>query len=107
MPAGDNYDLKVEEKDLDKVMHSSFYISDNLIVMAVDDVMGITKPGTSVGLSLNFTNEDELETSKKIYEKLSEGGKIMMPYEKTFWGAYYCQIIDKFGIKWEVNHQLQ
>ena len=40
-----------------------------------------------------------------VYEnnKLAEGGKITMPLEDTFWGAYFGMLTDKFGMHWMFN----
>ncbi len=103
MPPSD--DFKVEEKDYDKVMHSMLPISENILLMAYDDVMGVTKRGSATNLSIQLTKEEDLQKSKKLYEKLSEGGNVTMPYDKMFWDAYYCKFTDKYGIEWEINHE--
>ncbi len=104
MPPSD--DFKVEEKDLDKVMYSVLNISDNLVLMAADDVIGMSSAGNTVGLSVNFTSEESLEEAERIFNELSENGNVLMPWGKTFWEAYYGKFIDQFGIAWEINYQL-
>lgn len=37
------------------------------------------------------------------FMRLAAGGKIEMPMQDTFWGAYFGMITDKFGIQWMVN----
>ncbi len=103
MPPSDEY--KIDEKNLNKVMHSQLNISDNLVLMAVDDVFGMTNYGTNMNLSVNFTKDENLEEATRIFNELAEGGQITMPFQKTFWGAEYGKLIDKFGIGWEVNFQ--
>ncbi len=104
MPKNDKFPIK--DEDLEKVMHSEISITDNLVIMATDDIMGISSIGSNVTLSLNFTNEENIDSAKNIFDSLAIEGNVIMPYGKTFWGAYYGQVVDKFGIKWEVNYQL-
>jgi PhnB protein len=50
---------------------------------------------------------DSREEADKLFNGLAEGGKINMPLQDMFWGAYYGDLTDKFGIKWMVNYQRQ
>ncbi|MGO8056010.1 VOC family protein, partial [Rhizobium leguminosarum] len=47
--------------------------------------------------------ESEKETDK-LFKALSANGKIEMPLNKTFWGAYFGMCRDKFGIQWMVSY---
>lgn len=62
------------------------------------------KPGTEINygkngisLQLSFAHMDEI---KDIFHKLSHGGKILHPLEKTFWSECCGILADKFGITW-------
>ena len=46
------------------------------------------------------------EEAQRLYDELSDGGKIEMPIQDTFWGAYYGSFQDKYGINWMINFQL-
>lgn len=99
-PEGD----KLSTSDQEKIMHISLPIGNNSILMATDilESMGQTIIlGTNFSISIN--TESEAET-KKLFDLLSDGGKIEMPLEKTFWGAYFGMFTDKFGIQWMVNY---
>ena len=90
--------------DEEKIMHISLPISKETILMG-SDVGGEwgshTVVGNNIQLSVNAESEDE---AKRIFESLSEGGRVTMPLEKTFWGALFGMFIDKFGIYWMVNY---
>ena len=58
--------------------------------------------GNSVSLMLNCSNEKEI---RNYYEKLSEGGEATHPLEKTFWGALFGDLVDKFGNHWLLHYQ--
>ncbi|MCG8308473.1 MAG: VOC family protein, partial [Cytophagales bacterium] len=56
--------------------------------------------GHMTSLSLNYGDPAVAEA---VFNALSEGGNITMPYQETFWGAMFGSFTDKFGIDWMVN----
>lgn len=82
----------------DKIMHSSLKIGSN-IVMASD---GCGEVGKFEGFSLSISVHTEDE-AKKIFDALSESGKVSMPLTKTFWSPLFGMLEDKFGIGWMVT----
>lgn len=98
-PHGDN----MADADKKKIMHISLTTPHGTL-MGNDhiDFMGPYQAGTNFSLSLHPTSEAE---AKQLFEKLSEGGTVLMPIDKVFWGAYFGMLIDRFGIKWMVNFQ--
>lgn len=72
-------------------------------------LMGTDAP-ESMGFKVNMGNNmyinlepDTKEEAEKLFAAISAGGKIEMPLQKMFWGAYYGSCTDKFGIQWMVN----
>lgn len=49
-------------------------------------------------------NPDSNEEAGRLFKGLSEGGKIEMDIQDTFWGAYYGSFTNKFSVQWMVNH---
>jgi len=47
--------------------------------------------------------ESDLSKAKSTFDALAEGGKITMPFDKTFWAKGFGMLDDKFGISWMVN----
>lgn len=91
----------LSEEDSNKVMHVSLPIG-NTILMGSDSH---PKYG-DVGFGDNFSisvNTESAEEADRIFNGLSAGGKVEMPMNKTFWGAYFGMFKDKFGIGWMVN----
>lgn len=84
-----------------KIMHATFQAG-GLTFMVSDSMQGqqVTS-GTNVALSLNFTTVDDIE---KTFAALSDGAKITMALQDTFWGARFGMLTDKFGINWMFNH---
>jgi PhnB protein len=84
----------------DYVMHSQLE-SNDMVLMACDPLQdGELVLGNTIGLCLNFTNEEEIKT---IFSKLSSGGQVTNELNETFWGAIFGQLTDKFGIEWMLN----
>ena len=40
---------------------------------------------------------------ERLFQHLAEGGNVRFPLQKTFWSSGYGQVIDRFGIPWEIN----
>lgn len=93
--------------DGEKIMHISLPISKETILMG-SDVGGEWAQhnviGNNIQLSVNAETEEE---AHRIFTSLSEGGKVTMPLDKTFWGALFGMFIDKFGIYWMVNYDYE
>ena len=57
-----------------------------------------------VSITLNFNSVAEAEA---IFNTLAEGGKVTMPYASTFWAKKFGMLVDKFGVAWIINGELQ
>lgn len=85
----------------EKIMHSSLEADNGITFMAADTPQGMEyKPGSSMSMSLSGDNDAELSG---YFEKLSEGGTIVMPLELAPWGDKFGMVTDRFGIDWLVN----
>ena len=89
----------------EKIMHVSLPISTETILMGCDS----TEPNQqSVGPDNNFTlsvTTDRQEEADRLFHALSAGGTIKMAMNKTFWGAYFGVLTDKFGINWTISFE--
>lgn len=56
-------------------------------------------PNPSISLFVTFTNDKAVEDA---WDKLSDGGKVMMPLNKYPWSDKYGWLQDKFGISWQL-----
>jgi PhnB protein len=94
---------KMPAEHLNKIMHIALPIGSNNILMATDAVDGFGekfKEGNNIHLSLSTDSTAEAD---RIYKGLSAGGHAIMPMSKTFWGAYFGMLKDKFGIQWMIS----
>lgn len=101
MPADEN-SPQLSEEDANRIMHVSFPISANYILMGSDSntQSGDVVIGTNISISINAESREEAD---KLFNGLSADGTITMPMTNTFWGAYFGMFTDKFGVSWMVN----
>ena len=95
----------VSPEDAEKIMHVSLPISKETALMGSDsfDSFGTkTIYGNNFSLSINTESKEEAD---KLFDALSVGGKVGMPMEDAFWGAYFGTFTDKFGVNWMVNFE--
>jgi PhnB protein len=60
----------------------------------------VTLVGNNFSVSINTDSKEEAD---RLFNGLSNGGKVTMPMNQTFWGAYFGMFKDKFDINWMVN----
>lgn len=85
-----------------KVLHGQVKFDDSLIYFS--DGPGKKEAGNQMTLTVEFDSEDKID---RAFDKLSMDGTIVLPLDKMFWGAKYGKLIDKYGIHWDLNHQLK
>ncbi len=54
------------------------------------------------GLWVSIGVETEAE-GKRVFDGLSEGGQVTMPFAPTFWSPGFGMVTDRFGTPWMVN----
>jgi PhnB protein len=84
------------------VMHSQLEAPNGFTLMASDTPEGMpeSSPGGNITISLSGDDEGDL---RGYWDKLSDGGQVMMPLEKQMWGDEFGMCTDKFGVAWMVN----
>jgi PhnB protein len=99
MPGGE----KMLPEEQEKFVHISLMTPKGHVFMATDTLDSMEQKLTfGNNYHILIHTEDEGETDK-LFDALSAGGKVEMPVNKTFWGAYYGMCRDKFGVQWMVN----
>jgi PhnB protein len=95
---------KLPPSDHNNIMHIALPIGNENILMGTDvlESAGRTMTvGDNVHLSVSTDSDEE---TKKVFDELAAGGKITMPLDKMFWGAYFGMCTDKFGVHWMVSN---
>jgi PhnB protein len=87
-----------------RIMHVALPIGNGNTLMASDILESMGHKLTSGNsYHISVSTESEAETTR-LFNGLSAGGKVTMPLEKAFWGAFFGMCIDKFGVQWMVNY---
>ena len=81
------------------VMHSQLRTDLGFTLMGSDAPPGAEAgPNGSVSLS-----GDEADTLRGYWDRLSDGGNVLVPLEKQMWGDVFGMCTDRFGVTWMVN----
>ena len=56
-------------------------------------------PYGNFGIMITCKTADEV---KATFDKLAEGGNVTEPLLETFWAGLYGEVIDRFGVTWQV-----
>jgi PhnB protein len=73
---------------------------DGNILLGCDWMLPAPHPGMS-GVRLMLTYGDEQEAGR-IFAALAEGGHVDIPLWKTAWARAFGQVVDRFGIPWQI-----
>lgn len=96
-------DMPVDPKYKDWLMHCWLEVGDQALMgadMAPEFVPNIDKPKNGFDVTYHTDDADE---ARRVFDALSAGGKVTMPFAETFWSPGYGGLIDQFGIPWMVN----
>ena len=94
---------KLSEAEKNLIMHIELPILGGHVLMGTDALESMGHKlvfGTNVSIMLEPDSRDE---AKRLFEALGKGGKVTMPLQDMFWGAYYGAFTDKYGVQWMVN----
>jgi PhnB protein len=82
-----------------KIIHGTLGLGEQVLMGSDAPPDHYEKPqGFSVSIEVTDTAEAE-----RIFQALSENGKVSMAIQKTFWAARFGMVVDQFGIPWMVN----
>lgn len=85
----------------DKVMHLALTVAGTNTLMISDSFEPVLY-NRSISLSLTY---DDVSEAQAAFAKLSEGGESKYPFTLQPWGAYYGEVVDKFGVTWMITKQ--
>jgi PhnB protein len=97
--AGSPMEAQTPPEWRDKILHATLTVG-NAVIMASDaPPKGYKQPeGITVSLNLN-----DVADAERIFRELSEGARITMPLQQTFWAARFGMLTDRYGIPWMIN----
>ena len=86
-----------------RIMHARLAI-DGRLLMASDSMVDHPYEGMK-GFSLSLIYPTVVEATR-VFNALADGGKVIMPLDKTFWAKAFGMLVDRFGTPWMVNGEL-
>ena len=90
-----------QESD-EKIMHVTLPLSEETMLNGSDNV-SVYKERTKHKTFTLIIHADSREEVDRLFSELSQNGKTIVPAGLTFWGAYYGQCIDAYGISWKIT----
>jgi PhnB protein len=83
----------------DKVMHGSVTIGDE-VLMGADVGPDQYEAPKGFALALSLASAADAD---RVFKDISDGGRVLMALEKTFWAERFGMVVDRFGIPWMVS----
>ncbi|WP_262691867.1 VOC family protein [Kordiimonas aestuarii] len=96
--AGAEFDM---EKMGSLIAHMRLEVGD-VVIMASDCPPGAYEQAAGTTCALQA---DSMEEAQRIFDALSQGGQVFMPFGPTSWAEAFGMFKDKFGIPWMVNFE--
>lgn len=98
MPQTEHFVVDKEMENL--VLNAQVTILDTKLMFSdVPDHMPLTV-GNNISLSVVI---NDFEKANKYFNQLAIDGTVVMPFAETFFSKGYGNLIDKFGIGWQIN----
>ena len=99
-------DVGIPQGEQDRIMHVSLPIGSSTL-MGSDSCSAVGPPpraGDNFSIAISSSSREETDD---MFAKLSQGGAAEMPPQDMFWGAYFGSCTDRYGIRWQINHQTE
>jgi len=84
----------------DKILHARLTI-DGGTLMASDWMTSEPYQGMH-GFALSLVYPTAAD-AKRVFDALAQGGRVTMPFGKTFWAEAFGGLVDRFGTPWMIN----
>lgn len=84
---------------LSRIMHINLKVGEQSI-MGADSPPDQYQAPKGINVSVHLKDKAE---GAKVFQALSAGGNVTMPFEQTFWSPGFGMCVDRFGIPWMVN----
>jgi PhnB protein len=82
-----------------KLYHATLNIG-GVVITGGDVAPGTYQAPRGFSIALDM---DDAAGADRVFQALSEGGRIDMPLQQTFWAKRFGVFVDRFGIPWTIN----
>ena len=86
----------------DRIMHVTMQLGDEVLMGSDIWGEGVGKGMAGGNFAISYTPSTRKEADE-LFASLMDGGDVSMPMQETFWGAYFGQGTDRFGVMWMIN----
>jgi PhnB protein len=86
-----------------KICHATLKIGDTVITGSDVPPDRYEQPR---GFSLVLDMNDSL-AAERVFQALAQDGKIEVPLQETFWASRFGHLVDRFGIHWAINCEVE
>lgn len=87
---------------LPKIMHACLDLGGQMLMASDAPPQRSEGPMQSVSVSVTVKEDAEAE---RIFKALSDGARIKMPLEQTFWAPRFGMLQDRFGTHWMISSE--
>ena len=93
----------VTPEDRDRILYAGLPVGGHVVMLSdcpYDPTGTRYVTGNNVALTFGSSDPDEVA---RVYERLSDGGQVLMPLGRTFFARQYGMVRDRFGIIWQLS----
>ena len=98
IPGGGGNALPAEVKKL--VLHASMKIAGDTVRLSDASADRPITVGNNVGIIVGLKTAEQV---RAVFDVLKVGGEVIMEVQETFFSKCYTYLIDKFGVSWQLN----
>jgi PhnB protein len=85
----------------DRIMHAQFNAG-AATLMASDYPPGMGEPQQAMSVMIDPAT---LAEGQRVFDRLCDGGAVVMPFGPTFWSPGFGMVKDRFGTHWIIGTQ--
>jgi PhnB protein len=90
----------IPEDQMDMIIHAAIKFENGALLMASDDPMSVSF-GPVQGMQVTYSTAD-VDDATRVFDALSEGGKVTQPLIETFFSPGFGMAVDRFGTPWMI-----
>ena len=104
-PTDDTIYCKSASGSQEDIIYSAVRDPNSLLpfITASDLAFGSTAPISNGPITIDCINNEQIE---HLFQLLSQEGTIIQPLTNVFWSARIGKIVDKYGVSWFLNYQV-
>src|SRR5688572_18914700 len=83
----------------DRIVHATLIVGD-IELTGVDMLPGNYEHPQGFFVTLSIDGEAR---AKSVFDALSAGGSVQLPFQETFWSPGFGVLVDRYDIPWEIS----